>query len=151
MLKPSGEMVHASAVLVGEHAVLIRGGAGSGKSRLAWALLEAARAGTIAYARLVADDRVRVFAAGGRLLAATPDKTAGMIEVRGLGIRRLAHEPLAQIGLVVDLGVKDGARMPEALASETEFLGIKLPRLPVADGEEALALVIARFSSAAAA
>lgn len=150
MLKPSGETVHASAVLVGERAVLIRGAAGSGKSRLAWALLEAAGTHAIPYARLVADDRVRIFAAGGRLLAAAPETTPGMVELRGLGIRRVGYEPLAQIGLVVDLAAKDGARLPEAGGTETELLGIKLPRLPVAAGEEALSLIIARCSSAAA-
>jgi len=150
MLKPSGETVHASAVLVGEHAVLIRGASGSGKSRLAWALLEAGRAGALPYTRLVADDRVRVFTAGGRLLAAAPETIAGMIEVRGLGIRRVDCEPLACIGWVVELGAADGARLPERGAGEVEILGIKLPRLPVAPGEEAAPLVFARLSTAAA-
>jgi HPr kinase/phosphorylase len=103
MAGPAGETVHASAVLVGERAVLIRGPAGSGKSRLAWALLEAARTGIVRYARLVADDRVRIFAAGGRLLAAAPPTIRGMIEVRGLGVRRLDCEPLALVGLVIEL------------------------------------------------
>ena len=39
--------VHASAVLAGARAVLIRGPAGAGKSRLALALLDAADAGLI--------------------------------------------------------------------------------------------------------
>ena len=149
MAGPAGETVHASAVLVGERAVLIRGPAGSGKSRLAWALLEAARAGIVRYARLVADDRVRIFAAGGRLLAAAPPTIRGMIEVRGLGVRRLDCEPLALVGLVIELAASDGARLPEAGASEVEILGVKLPRLPVAAGEAAFPLVIARLSSAA--
>ena len=145
-----GETVHASAVLVGERAVLIRGAAASGKSRLAWALLEAGRAGILAYARLVADDRVRVFLAGGRLLAAAPDTIRGMIEMRGLGVRRVECEPLALVGLVVDLGAKDGARLPDAGAEAAEILGAKVPRLPVAAGEEAFPLVMARLSSIAA-
>jgi HPr kinase/phosphorylase len=149
MAGPAGETVHASAVLVGERAVLIRGPAGAGKSRLAWALLEAARAGIVRYARLVADDRVRIFAAGGRLLAAAPTTIRGMIEVRGLGVRRLDCEPLALVGLVIELAASDGARLPEADAGEVEILGVKLPRLPVAAGEAAFPLVIARLSSAA--
>jgi len=143
-------MVHASAVLVGERALLIRGPAGSGKSRLAFALLAAARAGILPYARLVADDRVRIFAASGRLLAAAPKTIHGMIEMRGLGIRRVDCEPLALVGLVIDLGARDGARLPEASACESEILGIKLPRLPIAASEEAFPPVIARLSSAAA-
>jgi HPr kinase/phosphorylase len=141
--------MHASAVLVGERALLIRGPAGSGKSRLAWALLDAARAGILAYARLVADDRVRIFAAGNRLLAAAPETIRGMIEIRGLGVRRVDCEPLALVGLVVDLAAADGARLPEASAGETEILGVKVPRLAVAAGEAAFPLVIARLSSAA--
>jgi len=140
-------MVHASAVLVGERALLIRGPAGSGKSRLAWALLDAARAGILAYARLVADDRVRIFAAGGRLLAAAPDTIHGLIEMRGLGVRRVDCEPLALVGFIVDLDAKDGARLPEASARETKILGVKLPRLAVAAGEAAFPLVIAGLSS----
>lgn len=141
--------MHASAVLVGERALLIRGPAGSGKSRLAWALLDAARTGTLAYARLVADDRVRIFAAGGRLLAAAPDTIRGMIEMRGLGVRRVDCEPLALVGFIVDLAAADGARLPEASAGEIEILGVKVPRLAVAAGEAAFPLIMARLSSAA--
>jgi len=146
----SNETMHASAVLVGERAVLIRGPSGSGKSRLAFALLEAARTGILRYARLVADDRVKIFTAGGRLLAAAPEAIQSMIEVRGLGIRRTDCEPLALVGLVIDFGAKDGTRLPETSTGETEILGIKVPRLPVAAGEEAFPLVIARLSSNAA-
>ena len=141
--------MHASAVLVGERALLIRGPAGSGKSRLAWALLDAARTGILPYARLVADDRVRIFAAGGRLLAAAPDTIRGMIEMRGLGVRRVDCEPLALVGFVVDLAAADGARLPEAHSGETEILGVKVPRLAVPAGEAAFPLIIARLSSAA--
>ena len=48
--------VHASAVLIGARAVLIRGPSGSGKSQLALGLIEAARGGALAFARLVADE-----------------------------------------------------------------------------------------------
>jgi HPr kinase/phosphorylase len=150
MPKPASETVHASAVLVGERAVLIRGAAASGKSHLAWALLEAGRLGSLPHARLVADDRVRIFATGGRLLAAAPDAIRGMIEMRGLGIRRVDCEALALVGLVVDLAAADGARLPEAGAEEAQILGITLPRLAVGANEEAFPLVMARLSSRAA-
>jgi serine kinase of HPr protein (carbohydrate metabolism regulator) len=52
--------IHASAVLIGARAVLIRGPAGSGKSRLALMLLSAAKQGLLPFARLVADDRAHV-------------------------------------------------------------------------------------------
>jgi HPr kinase/phosphorylase len=52
--------IHASAVLLGRKAALIRGPAGSGKSRLVGDLLLAATQGVLPFARLVADDRAHV-------------------------------------------------------------------------------------------
>lgn len=144
---PAGETVHASAVLIGERAVVIRGPSGSGKSTLALALLDAARSGLLPYTRLVADDRVKLFSAHGRLLAAAPEAIFGMIEVRGLGIRRVDCEPLAAVGLIVDLAAEDGVRMPEANACETEILGVKVPRLPVKKGEAAFPLILAALTT----
>ena len=57
--------VHASAVLVGTRAVLIRGPSGAGKSRLAFDLILAGRAGQIPPAVLVGDDRVHLGPARG--------------------------------------------------------------------------------------
>ena len=126
--------IHASAVLIGARAVLIRGPAGSGKSRLALALLSAARQGLLPFARLVADDRAHVEAAHGRLLVRPAPALAGLIEVRGLGIRRVPHEPLAVVGLVVELGQPDAERLPEPAQRQAEIEGITLPRLAVAAG-----------------
>jgi hypothetical protein len=70
---------------------------------------------------------------------------AGLIEVRGLGIRRLDHEPMAVVGLVVDLAAEDAAQLP--VASETVLLGVALRRLAVAPGADALAPVLALLRS----
>jgi HPr kinase/phosphorylase len=141
--KTPSPTIHASAVLVGAHAVLIRGPAGSGKSHLALALIEAASGGAVPFARLVADDRTHVDAVHGRLVARAPAALAGLIEVRGLGIRRLPCEPAAVVDLVVDLAANDAGRMPEAARCETEIAGIRLPRLPVAPMADALTAVLA--------
>src|SRR5215472_4006684 len=93
--------VHASAVLVGARAVLIRGPAGSGKSSLALALVRAAQTGLLRFARLVGDDRVHLAASHDRLLVRPAAALAGLIEVRGAGIIRLDHEPAAVVGLMV--------------------------------------------------
>jgi len=135
--------VHASAVLVGARAVLIRGPAGSGKSRLALDLIQAARSGTLTFARLVADDRVVLTPSHGRLLARPSEALAGLIEVRGLGIRRLDHEAVAAVGLVVDLAVLGAPRLPEAQDQKAEISGINLPRLAIAEGAVALPSVLA--------
>jgi serine kinase of HPr protein (carbohydrate metabolism regulator) len=140
--------IHASAVLVGARAVLIRGPSAAGKSRLALELIEAERAGALLFARLVADDRVHLETAGGRLLARPAAALAGLIEVRGVGLlRRVAHEPSASVGLVVDLAAADAARLPEPDKRKTNIDGIVLPRLAVAPGEAALPIVLAYINS----
>jgi serine kinase of HPr protein (carbohydrate metabolism regulator) len=59
--------VHASAVKVGDRAVLIRGPSGSGKSRLAFDLILAGRSGQLPPAILVGDDRVHLDTDGEKL------------------------------------------------------------------------------------
>ena len=135
--------IHASAVLVGAHAALIRGPAGAGKSQLALALIETAVTGVLPFARLVADDRAHVEARAGRLLVRPAPALAGLIEVRGLGIRRLPYEPVAGVGLVGDLAAADADRLPAREAAETAIEGVILPRLAVAPGQPALPLLLA--------
>jgi HPr kinase/phosphorylase len=137
--------IHASAVLVGARAVLIRGPAGAGKSRLALKLIQAAGTDRLAFVRLIADDRVHVAAAHGRLIARAPARLAGLLEIRGIGIRRLAYEPMAVVGLVVDLATAT-ERMPAAAAAETEIDGVRLPRLAVARETDAFSLVLAALT-----
>src|SRR3972149_938904 len=127
--------IHASAVLIGAKAVLIRGPSGAGKSRLAWELLQAAATGALPFARLVADDRAFIEAQGGRLLVRPAPELAGLIEMRGLGIRRLPYEPVAVVGLIVDLAAVDADRLPGLGATKAALAGITLPRLAVAAGE----------------
>ena len=74
-----GPSVHASAVKVGERAVLIRGPSGSGKSRLAFDLILAGRSGQLPPAVLVGDDRVNLDTAGGELLVSAVPELAGLI------------------------------------------------------------------------
>ena len=135
--------IHASAVLIGPKAALIRGPSGSGKSRLAWALIEAARSGTLPFTRLVADDRAYLEARAGALLVRPAEPLAGLIEIRGIGIRRLAHEWVAVVGLVIDLAAADGGRLPELKTGRVTVEGIALPRLAVAPGMQPLPLVLA--------
>jgi HPr kinase/phosphorylase len=135
--------VHASAVLAGARAVLIRGPSGAGKSRLALDLIEAARLGALRFARLVGDDRVYLAPAHGRLVVRPAEALAGLIEIRGLGLRQVPYEPGAVVGLVVDLGATDAERLPEADRQFTVIAGVKLPRLAVAAGREALPAVLA--------
>ncbi len=146
---PDSSTIHASAVLVGAKAVLIRGPSGSGKSRLAFDLIEAAARGALPFARLVADDRAYVEARDGRLLVRPAPQLAGLIEIRGLGIRRLVFEPVATVGLVIDLGDPNSMRIPANADRETTLEGVLIPRLSVAPGVDALPLVLAALRTAA--
>ncbi len=135
--------IHASAVLVGAKAVLIRGPSGSGKSKLVLALLQAAQAGQLPFARLVADDRAHVEAVHGCRLVRPAPALAGLLERRGLSIDRLPAEAVAAVGWVVDLAAEDASRLPEKDVREAVIEGIRLPRLAVASGEAALPLLLA--------
>jgi hypothetical protein len=130
--------IHASAVLIGPKATLIRGPAGSGKSRLVWDLLQSA----LPFTRLVADDRAHVEACAGRLLVRPATALAGMFEIRGLGIRLLPYEGVAAVGLVVDLAAEDAAWQPGQEAGKAVIGGVSLPRLAVAPGMPALAMLL---------
>lgn len=126
-----GQTIHANAVLAGAKAVVIRGAAASGKSQLTLDMIDAAPAGRLAM--LVADDRVRLTRAGGRILAAPLAEGRGLIEVRGLGIAARPFEPLAQVGLVADLCPADDIeRLPEAESLRTLLLGVEIPRIAIA-------------------
>ncbi len=142
----SGASVHASAVLAGARAVLIRGASGAGKSRLALELIHAARGGALPLTRLIGDDRVTLQAASGRLVVRPVEALAGLIEMRGVGIVKLPYEPSAVVGLVVDLGAADAERLPAAERRQVEIHGISLPRLAVAAGDTVLPTVLAALT-----
>jgi HPr kinase/phosphorylase len=139
--------VHASAVLVGDRAVLIRGPSGSGKSRLAFDLILAGRAGQIPAATLVGDDRVYLQVAQGQLMVRPARELAGLIEIRGLGIRRCDFVEQAAVGLVVDLSAADAERLPAAGALFTGIDGVMIPRIPVNSAFQPLPLVVAALTT----
>jgi serine kinase of HPr protein (carbohydrate metabolism regulator) len=143
--------IHASAVLVGSQAVLIRGPSGSGKSRLAFDLMLAGRSGTIAPTALIGDDRILLSQRAGQLVAQPVPALAGLIEIRGLGIRRCEAADGGAVSLVVDLAATDAARMPALEALHTVIQGVSLARLPVGSGYDALALVLGALTTVAAA
>jgi serine kinase of HPr protein (carbohydrate metabolism regulator) len=80
---------------------LIQGPSGAGKSDLALRCLDAGF-------RLVADDRVVVWASGGAVYGRSPTPLAGLIEARGQGVLTEAALPFCEIVLVLDLIVAGG-------------------------------------------
>ena len=143
MTSQTSASIHASAVLVGDRAVLIRGPSGSGKSRLAFDLILAGRAGQSSKATLIGDDRVRLTPRDGSLIVQNVPELAGLIEIRGLGIRKIDAASEAPIGVVVDLSASDAERLPPPEALKTVISDVELPRIPVAGGQNPLPLVLA--------
>ena len=141
--------VHASAVRVGDRAVLIRGPSGAGKSRLALDLVLAGHAGQVPAAILVGDDRVHLDTVAGQLWVRPASELTGLIEVRGLGIRRCDYVTEAVVGLVVDLAAPDAERLPPPEALSIELNGVVLPRIPVGIGHAPLPMIAAFLSTTA--
>ena len=128
-------LVHATCValrLPGRtwRAVLLRGASGAGKSDLALRLIDAG-------GRLVADDQTRITRRGRTLTASAPPVLAGLIEVRGVGIVKLARSQVlarAPLAMIVDLVPPEHVeRLPDP--AEEEVLGVALPLLALAPFE----------------
>jgi len=143
--------VHATSVAMktGRRwgAVLLRGPSGAGKSDLALRLIEGG-------ARLIADDQTHLAKKGHALIASPPPALAGMIEVRGIGIVKLARGQLlaeAALELLVDLvRPEEVERMPDP--AHEALQGVTLPRLALAAFEAStvakLRLALARIAAA---
>ena len=122
--------LHASCVARDGSAVLLTGPSGAGKSDLALRLIDR---GFI----LVADDRVIVEDGCAR----APDALAGLIELRGLGLLRLAYVGGVRLRLSVRLGEQPGGgeRLP---SPSSDTLG--LPLIAVAARAASAAMVVER-------
>ena len=146
-MSDGGPSVHASAVKVGPQAVLIRGPSGSGKSRLAFDLIIAGRASVVESAVLVGDDRVHLATLGHEIVVRPAPLLAGLIEIRGLGIRRCDFVEHATVGLVVDLDANDAERLPPPESLKTTIFGVEIPRIPVSRDHSPLPLVVAALTT----
>jgi HPr kinase/phosphorylase len=113
---------HASAVAVNGRGVLILGAAGSGKSSLALGMMALG-------ARLVADDQVVLTRERERLMASAPERIAGLIEARGIGILRVPPTGPVPVLLAVDLGRPPAARLPQS--EKVTILGVEVELISV--------------------
>ena len=112
---------HGTVVAFEGQGVLLRGAPGAGKSDLALRLIAIG-------AELVADDQVDLVAEAAGLVARVPPTIAGLIEVRGVGIRALPYRPEAVLALVVDLvGADQVERLPDSAVEQLE--GCAIPRI----------------------
>ncbi|WP_296597457.1 HPr kinase/phosphorylase [Phenylobacterium sp.] len=113
--------------------VLIEGPSGAGKSDLALRALEHGF-------RLVADDRVLVWADKGRLFGRAPDTLLGLIEVRGLDVMTVEPLPFCEVRLLARLETPE--RIPD-FATEA-IVGIEVPRLAVNPFESSAPVKLSR-------
>lgn len=120
-----------TCVAVEGRAVLIDGPPGSGKSSLALALIDRG-------AVLVGDDGVTLEEVEGRLLASPPPNTAGLIEVRNIGLVRMETATRVPAALVLRL---DGAAARFIdVAEVVEVCGVAVPMVRLWPDSPVLAL-----------
>jgi serine kinase of HPr protein (carbohydrate metabolism regulator) len=119
------ELVHATCIAIAGRGVLIAGKSGAGKSDLALRLIDRG-------ATLVSDDYTLVEPKDDALVAHAPERIAGSIEVRGIGLLAVPHLASAPIALLIDLD-EAADRMP--VVQHHTIAGLPLPRLALAPFE----------------
>lgn len=112
------ETRHATCVAWGDHAVLIIGGSGAGKSALGLTLMGFG-------CKLVADDQVRLELHGQKVVASCPATISGLIEARGVGLLHADPAPPTPVALVVDMDNDEASRLP--IRHTMACLGCELP------------------------
>jgi HPr kinase/phosphorylase len=134
------ELVHGTCVALGQRAALLRGESGSGKSDLALRFLALPGDGDLR-PHLVADDQVWIDLEDGLPIASAPEKLAGLIEVRGLGIAEMPFVAATPLVLVCDLVAgEDVPRMPSEQWDRVLLAGGSIPALRLSAFEESAPL-----------
>lgn len=131
----NNSLIHAACVAIGRRGVLILGPSGSGKSDLALRLIDRG-------AVLVADDYIYISRNNGRLVGHAPDRIAGMIELRGIGICSMPYLSSCTVSLVVQL-VSEPARMPPEWP-RIEIAGQSLPVVEVNSATASAPILVER-------
>lgn len=146
------EVLHATAIAVGERAALICGPSGSGKSDLALRCLMMGDNQLIkGKVRLVSDDYTQVRAQDGTVFLSAPRTIRNKLEVRGYGIVTVPALEVARLVLVAELvGADQIERLPDPMPRR-EIAGVSVPVLRLAAFEASAAckllLAIGQFGN----
>jgi len=89
-----------------EAGVLLLGDSGAGKSDVTLRLIQGG-------AVLVSDDQTELYADDAGLMGRAPERLAGLLEIRGVGILQMARAENARIALCVVLEASPAPRLPE--------------------------------------
>lgn len=139
---PGGvELVHGTAIALGNRAVLIRGPSGAGKSDLAFRCIGIGPSDLVRErVKLVADDQVVLKQDGSGIVASAPSTIRGKLEVRGLGILEVDAVAEANLVLIADL-ISDGSieRYPDPWP-QAHILGLEVPLIHLYPFESSSAL-----------
>ena len=123
-------LANLTAVAIEGRALLIEGAPGSGKSSLALALIDRG-------AILVGDDAIRVTRVADSLIASPPPNTAGLIEIRNVGIVGMPTTD-APVALLLKLD-PNAPRFPDNI-EQHGLEGVEIPVLRFAPGDATQAL-----------
>ena len=129
----SSETLHATSVAIEGRALLLCGKSGIGKSDLALRLIDRG-------ATLISDDYTLIKRIDGQLLASAPERIAGQIEIRGMGIVAMPHIDDIPVALLIDLFDKVD-RMPLEPLLRT-IAGLPIPVWKVAPFEASAAIKV---------
>jgi HPr kinase/phosphorylase len=132
-VKGKCDNIHATAICIGGHGILIMGPSGSGKSDLALRLIDRG-------AVLICDDRVIVDTISGVPILRQAANIAGKIEVRGIGIVHMPAAGKADLRLIVNIGTPP-ERFPGSMPV-CDLCGFSVPVLNLSAFENSAAIKV---------
>ncbi len=123
----------ASAMAIGDRAILIEGPSGIGKSELCLMLFDRG-------AHVISDDQTELTISGNQVLAASAPNIAGQLEIRNLGIMNLGYVINIPVALIVTLSQNAPRFIDEA--RHISILGIEMPQVMLTPHEYSLPIKV---------